>query len=216
MDITQIWDGLKEHWWWIHALLVGLCFGGSLGIWAYREVWYGLSTFFSSPVETRSPFHALVQWLASLVMLFRSGISVALILTWPFVLRQLTEPKHRWIAVGIAIAVWALLRLILAFGRAKKPAPPRFFKQPLRWAYYRSVQTPDSLVTRWLDVLLGAALHIGLGLLWYEYHIQKAPEPWWYPAAIGASVFWILFVTSITVLVHPTPETHNYENEKYE
>ena len=101
MDITQIWDGLQEQWWWIHALLVGLCFGGSLGIWAYREVWYGLSTFFSSPVETRSPFRALVQWLASFLMLLRSGISVALILTWPTVLRRLTEPTHRWIAVGI-------------------------------------------------------------------------------------------------------------------
>jgi hypothetical protein len=216
MDTTEIWNRVQEHWWWVQPLLVGLSVGGSLGIWAYREVWYGLSTFFSSPVETRSPFRALVQWLASLVMLARSGITVALILTWPRVLRELTPEGNRWIAVGLAVGVWALLRLALAFGSAKKPAPPKFFKEPFRWAYYRSVQTPDSLVTGWVDVFLGAVLHVGLILIWYEYDLLDNPLNWWHIAAVAASVAVILLMTSISVLIHPTPTTHQSETEKYE
>ena len=191
--------------------MIGLSLGGSLGIWAYREVWYGLSTFFSSPVETRSPFRALVQWLASLVMLLRSGMTVALILTWPYVWSQQTEEGNRWIAIGVAVGVWALLRLLLAFGGAKKPAPPKFFKQPFRWAYYRSVQTPDSLVTGWVDVLLGILLHAGLAVIWYEYSLIDDPTRWWHVAAIGASVGVVLVMTSITVLIHPTPTSHPSE-----
>lgn len=208
MDIEQVWSRLQEHWWWIHAILLGLSFGGSLGIWAYREVWYGLSTFFSSPVETRSPFRALIQWLASFVMLFRSAITVALILTWPNVWRNHTPEDRRWIALGIAIAIWILVRLVLAFSGARKPAPPKFLRQPFRWAYYRSVQTPDSLVTGWVDVFLGALLHVGLIFIWYEYELQDLTGPWWYNAAIAASVGLILLMTSITVLIHPTPTTH--------
>ncbi len=215
MDMAWIWDTICEQWWWIHSLLVGLCLGGSLGIWAYREVWYGVSTFFSSPVETRSPFWALIQWLASFVMLFRSGITVALILTWPRVLRNLPDDdSSRWISIGVGIAVFVLLRLLMVFFHAKKPAPPTFFRHPFRWAYYRSVQTPDSLVTGWVDVFLGALLHAGLGLIWYEYHeFLKVEEPaqWWYPAAMGASVVLILVMTSITVLIHPTPSTRKTE-----
>lgn len=207
MDIEHIWNQLQEHWWWIHPILLGLALGGSLGIWAYREVWYGLSTFFSSPVETRSPIRALIQWLASFVMLLRSAITVALILTWPMVWLRLNH-ERRLISVGVAVAIWVLVRLILAFGGARKPAPPKFFQQPFRWAYYRSVQTPDSLVTGWVDVLLGALLHLGLVFVWYEYKIQESTDAWMYNAAIAASVGLILLMTSITVLVHPTPTTH--------
>ncbi|MCA9070514.1 MAG: hypothetical protein KDA84_16395, partial [Planctomycetaceae bacterium] len=214
MDIDQIWNWVQEHWWWIHPILLGLSVGGSLGIWAYREVWYGLSTFFSSPVETRSPFRALVQWLASFVMLLRSAITVALILTFPTVWRNQTPEGSRWIALGIAVAIWILVRLILAFGGARKPAPPTFFRQPFRWAYYRSVQTPDSLVTGWVDVLLGALLHVGLIFIWFEYEEQNLSGPWWYNAAIAASVGLILLMTSITVLMHPTPTTHKTQSEE--
>lgn len=214
MDTTLIWDWLGEHWWWIHPLLLGISVGGSLGIWAYREMWYGLSTFFSSPVETQSPIRALIQWLASLVLFLRSAATVALILTWPLVLQQYTAESNRWIAIGIAVVVWVLLRLALAFGSAKKPAPPKFFKQPVRWAYYRSVQTPDSLVTGWVDVLLGALLHGGLALIWYEYEIQGARGGWWQTAAMAGSVGLILLITSITVLIHPTPTSHHSESSK--
>lgn len=213
MDPELIWQTLKDHWWWIHPLLAGLSVGGSLGIWAYRELWYGLSTFFSSPVETHSPFWALVQWLASLLMLTRSAVTVALILTWPTVLREYTPEGKRWIAVGIGIAVWALLRLFFAFGRVRNPVVrPNFLLHPFRWAYHRSVQTPDSLLTTWVDVILGAVLHIGLFLIWYEYRVQGSPGGWWRTAAIGGSVGLILILTSITVLVHPTPNTHRSES----
>ncbi len=211
MDIAQIGNWLQVNWWWIQPLLVGLCLGGSLGIWAYRELWYGLSTFFSSPVETRSAFRALTQWLASLLMLARSGLVVALILTWPWVWRNQTTESHRWIAVGIAIGVWILPRLVFAFGSAKKPAPPKFFKQPFRWAYYRSVQTPDSLVTGWADLFFGALLHAGLAIIWYEYHHLEAAASWWRAAAIPASVGLILLLTIISVLIHPMPTAHHTE-----
>lgn len=220
MDFEQVWNQLQEHWWWIHAILLGLSFGSSLGIWAYREVWYGLSTFFSSPVETRSPIRALVQWLASFVMLLRSATTVALILTWPTVWRNFTPEGRRWVAMGIAISVWILVRLIYAFVGARKPAPPKFFRQPIRWAYYRSMQTPDSLVTGWVDVLLGALLHVGLIFIWYEYKLQGTTEVWMYNAAIAASIGLILLITSITVLMHPTPNIHKSNgtdsNDAYE
>jgi hypothetical protein len=216
MDATELWNQLNERWWWIHALLLGLSLGGSLGIWAYRELWYGLSTFFASPVETRSPFRAIVQWLASFVMLVRSGITVALIVTFPFVLRNQTPQDNRWIAVGIAVAVWLLFRLLFLFGFTRKPAPPTFFKRPFRWAYYRSVQSPDSLVTDWVDVLLGVLLHAGLVFLWYEYRLLGEPTDWRRAAMIGAAVGMILLATSITVLIHPTPNKHNSEPDPYE
>jgi hypothetical protein len=216
MDTTQIWNELKEQWWWIHPLLVGMSLGGSLGLWAYREMWYGLSTFFASPVETRSPFRALVQWLASFVMLIRSGIVVALIVTWPWVLRDATPQDKYWIAIGIGVAVWLLLRLLFTFGFARKPAPPKFFKRPLRWAYYRSSQSPDSLVTGWVDVLLGVLLHVGLGFLWYQYHLMDQPTDWRRTAVIGASLGMILIATSLTVLIHPTPDMHETDAGPYE
>jgi hypothetical protein len=195
-------------------MLVGISLGGSLGIWAYREAWYGLSTFFASPVETRSPFRAFVQILASLVLLIRSGIAVALILTWPWVLRHQTAEANRWIAVGLAVVVWILLRLALAFGGARKPAPPRFFKQPIRWAYYRSIQTPDSLVSGWADFFLGVLLHAGLGLIWYEQHVREELESWSKWAPVLASIGLVLVATSITVLIHPTPTRHQAETEQ--
>ena len=216
MDTAQLWNQLVEQWWWIHPLLIGLSLGGSFGIWAYREMWYGLSTFFASPVETRSPFRAFVQWLASFVLLIRSGVVVALIVTWPLVLKNHTPADKHWIAIGIAVAVWLLLRFLFLFGFARKPAPPTFFKRPLRWAYYRSVQTPDSLVTGWVDVLLGVLLHVGLGFLWYEYHLMDEPTDWRRAAAIGAAIGMVLLATSITVLIHPTPDKHHSETESYE
>lgn len=183
--------------------------GGSLGIWAYREMWYGLSTFFASPVDTRSPFRALIQWLASFVMLIRSGVVVGLIVTWPWVLRDHTPKDKHWIAIGLAVGVWLLLRLLFMFGFASKPAPPKFFKRPLRWAYYHSEQSPDSLITGWVDVLLGVLLHVGLALLWYQYHEMEQPTDWRRNTTIAASIGMVLIATSLTVLIHPTPDKHD-------
>jgi hypothetical protein len=167
-------------------------------------------------VDTQSPFRALVQFIAGFLMLIRSGIAVALILTWPWILRERTPEGNRWIAVGIAIGLWLLLRLLLAFGFARKPAPPTFFKRPFRWAYYRSVQTPDSIVTGWVDVFLGVLLHAGLGFFWYEYHLMEEPTDWRYSATIAASIGLILLATSITVLIHPTPTRHQSDQVPYE
>lgn len=202
-------ETLSANWWWIHFILLGIGLGGSLGIWAYRDLWYAASTFLSAPIPTSSLWKAARQWLASLLLFVPAAVTVAVILTTPEVFSRLTEELQQLLAVGGSLLIWFLLRLFTVYTRAYESSSATLFRSPFRWARYRASQSPDTLVSRWSDFFLGLALHGGLAILWAELYITQQAYGWIYLAALAGSFAWILTLTAISVLLQPPAVSHD-------
>jgi hypothetical protein len=201
------------QWWWVHLLLVGVSLGGSLGMWAYRDLWYGVATFLTGPVMARSLWRALRQWLASTLLVGRAGAAVALFLTAPLAYRSAPEGLIRLAAVGGAVALWLFFRLVRGLRQAHGEGPPNLFRHPFRWARYRAVQSPDELVAGWSDALLGALLHAGLGYGWYSLLSTGRDSAWWVTGGVLASLLYAGLLTAVSVLTHPPGVSHEGPHE---
>lgn len=208
MTPQQIWDTLITNWWWIHFILLGLLAGGSIGLWAYRDLWYGMATFLAGPVATYSVWRTFRQWLASLILMVPAGAAIALFVTSPLVFRYVPPGSSQVLVIGAAAGIWALLRLVGTFYRAHDRRTPSLLISPRRWAHFHSAETPDNLIVGWADFFLGALLHGGMGLGWYELQVTGRTGPEWIAAGVVGSVLLAVLLTGISVLLQPPAVSH--------
>ena len=103
MPLPEQLSILTNNWSWIHFLVLGWFLGSSLGLWAYRDLWYALATFFSGPVNTRSWFSAFRQVLAALMLALPAGLTVVLMYTTPLVYPRIDRPEQRYLVVSLAL-----------------------------------------------------------------------------------------------------------------
>ncbi|MFG0333480.1 MAG: hypothetical protein ACF8TS_08975 [Maioricimonas sp. JB049] len=211
MTPLEVQDLIQANWWWMHFVLLGLLAGGSIGLWAYRDLWYGMATFLAGPVAASSVWRTLKQWLASLILMIPASLAIAIFVTSPFLFRMVPDEASQVLVVGTAAGIWALLRLVGTYYKAHDRRAPSLLVSPRRWAHFHSAETPDNLVVGWADFFLGALLHGGMGLLWYELHATGRTTSWWLVGGVAGSVLLAMLLTGISVLLQPSAVSHEHD-----
>ena len=213
MTIQEVWERVVANWGWIHFLLLGLMTGSSFGLWAYRDLWYGNSTFLHGPAVSSSFFGLLRQWFSATILEVPAALGIALFITTPLVFQKIDSDSTRVGVLAATGGIWLLLRIFFLFVMARGhqpevPGVPGFLPNPVRWARYHSASSPDRLLSNKVDSFLGLVLHVGLAVGWYQLHHTGRTDAWWTTAGVAASIAWCLVLTTISVLIHPRSVSH--------